>query len=309
MAVPCSSKHGPIPCTVLKNLFVWMLCSQVKTFKFMAGPRSPTSPVTAQFISQRWRIIFFWCNADFQQRSNQRLVVLPQRRSSSFHIVDDSSHLVGMKLFKNIRIYGLGVLPQTRPSSFHGVEEPSCVWNSCSQLKTFKFMVVPRSPTSSVTAQLIRFVLVLCRLTNNVQMNGSSCSSKHGPTHFTLLKTILIWMVWSFSTTFDLMAGPCYPKHGPVHFTVLKIFFVSLLCSQLKSFKFMAGPRSPTSPVTAQFILRRWRIVSFWCCADFQQRSKKRMVVLPQTRSSWFRFVEKSFSSGWYETFQQPSNL
>ena len=46
------------------------------------------------------------------------------------------------------------VLPQTRPSSIHGVEDSTCldVMQPC---KTFKFMAGPRSPTSSVTAQLI----------------------------------------------------------------------------------------------------------------------------------------------------------
>ena len=53
---PCSSKHGPIPFTMLKNLFVWMLCSRLRTFKFKARPRSPTTPITAQVISWRWRI-------------------------------------------------------------------------------------------------------------------------------------------------------------------------------------------------------------------------------------------------------------
>ena len=107
--------------------FVWMLCSYLKPFKFVAGPRSPTSPVTAQLVSRRWRIISFWCYADCQQRSKEWLVVLPQTRSSSFHGVKQISRLDGRKLFKNIRIYGWAVLPQTRPSSFHNNKEPFCL--------------------------------------------------------------------------------------------------------------------------------------------------------------------------------------
>ena len=118
MTGPCSPKHSPVPFTVLKNLFVWMLCSHLKPFKFMAGPRSPTSFVTAQLISRRWRIFLHWSCADCQQPSNQRLVVLPQTRSSSFHGVKAFSRLDGMKLFKNIQRYGRTVLCQTRPSSF-----------------------------------------------------------------------------------------------------------------------------------------------------------------------------------------------
>ena len=121
VAGPCSFNCKPIPFTVLKNFFVWMLCSHLKPFKFMAGPCSPTSPVTAQLISRRWRI--FWFYADCQQRSNQRRVVLPQTRSTSFHGVENILRLDGIKLFKNTRFYGWAVLPQTRPSSFHDVEK------------------------------------------------------------------------------------------------------------------------------------------------------------------------------------------
>ena len=151
MAGLCSPKHGPVLFTVLKKLFVWMFCSHVKTFKFMAGPRSPTSPVTAQVISRLWRLVSFWCCANFEQRSNERMVVLPQ----------------------------------TRSNAFHGVKE------------------------------------------------------------------LFLWMVWSFSKTVELEAGPCSPKHGPVLFTVMKNVFVWMLCSHVKTLKLMAGPRSPTSPVTA----------------------------------------------------------
>ena len=195
MAGPCFPKHSPKSFTVLKNHFLWMLCSHLNTIKFMAGPRSPTSLVTAQLILRRWRIISLGCCADFQQRSNERMVVLPQTHSRSFHGVEDSFHLEGMKLSKNIRTHGWAVLPQTRPSSFHGVEEPFCL----------------------------------------------------------------------------------------------------MLCSQLNTFKLMAGPRSPSSPVTAQLFLQRWRTISFWCCADFQQRSNERMVVLPQTQLSCFHGVENFF--------------
>ena len=150
MAGPCSPKHGPNSFTVLKNHFVWMLCSQLITFQFMAGPRSPKSSVTAGLISQRWKLISLWCCADFQQRSNERMVVLPQTDSRSFHGVEDSFHLDGMKLVKNNRIYGWAVLSQTRPNSFHGVEETFCLMLS----NQLKLMVGLQSPISPVPAQL-----------------------------------------------------------------------------------------------------------------------------------------------------------
>ena len=154
---PCSPKHDPVLFTVLKSCFVWMLCSHLKPFKLMAGPRSPTSPVTAHLISRRWRVFSFY--ADCQQRSNQRRVVLPQTLSSSFHGVKNISRLDGMKLFKNVRIYGWAVLPQTRPSFF---------WRCW---KDFSFDVM--------------------RIVNNVQLNSWSCSPKHGSAHFTVLKHLL----------------------------------------------------------------------------------------------------------------------
>ena len=121
-AGPFLFQHGPVLFTVLKILFVWIICSHLKPFMFMAGPRSPTSPVTTQLISRRWVTFSSWCYADCQQRSNQRLVVLPQTRSSSFHRVKAFSRLDDHKLFKYHQIYGWAVLPQTRPSFFHGVE-------------------------------------------------------------------------------------------------------------------------------------------------------------------------------------------
>ena len=109
--------------TVLKILLVWIICSQLKPNMFMAGPRSPTFPVTTQLISRRWIFFSSWWYADCQQRSNQRLVVLPQTRSSSFHGVKAFSRLDVIRLFKYHHFYGWAVLPQTRPSFFHGVEQ------------------------------------------------------------------------------------------------------------------------------------------------------------------------------------------
>ena len=78
----------------------------LKTFKLMAGPRCPTSPVTAQLISRRRRFFLFWCCTTFQQRSNERLVVLPQTRSTSIHGVESTYCPDGMKLFKKCRNFG-----------------------------------------------------------------------------------------------------------------------------------------------------------------------------------------------------------
>ena len=173
-----SSFHG-----VEKLFFVWMLCSWLIPFKFVAGPCSPTSPVTAQLISRRWRIISFWCYADCQQRSNQRLVVLPKTRSSSFHGVKQISRLDGMKLCKNIRFYGWAVLPQTRPSSFHNVKKPFCldVMHTIKTIQVYGWAALPNIPC-------------------------------HGPAHFAALKNLFVVKLCRLSTTFKSTAGRAPPN-------------------------------------------------------------------------------------------------
>ena len=150
-----------------------MLCSQLNSVKLMAGPRSPTSPVTAQLIFQRWGIFSFCCFANFQQRSNERMVVFPQTRSEAFHGVEDSFYLDGTKLFKNLRTYGWAVLPQTRPSSFHGVEEHFRldVLQPCKNIQVYGWAALPNIPC-------------------------------HGPAHFATLKNHFVLMLCRLSTTF-----------------------------------------------------------------------------------------------------------
>ena len=147
-----------------------------KIFKLMAGPRFPTSPVTAQLIS-------FWCYADFQQRSNERLVVLPQTRSSSNHAVVSTFRPDGVKLFRNIQILGWVVLPQTRPSSFHGVE------------KLFRLDVM--QPFQNYSSWWL------------------SCAPQHpchGPAHFAAFNILVVLMLCRLSTTFKWTAGRAPPN-------------------------------------------------------------------------------------------------
>ena len=125
-----------------------------KTFKLMAGPRCPTSLVAAQFISRRRRFFLFWCCTDFQQRSNERLVVLPQTRSNSFHGVESTFRPDGMKLFKRFKILA-GSCFLKHGLILFTVLQNLFDWMLCSHLKTLKLMAGPRSPTSPVTAQLI----------------------------------------------------------------------------------------------------------------------------------------------------------
>ena len=157
----------------------------------------------------------------------------PKHGPVSFTVLNNFFRLEIMQPFKNHSSLWLGRAPQhplSRPSWFCGVEE------------SFRFDVM--------------------QIVNNLQKNGWSCSPKHDPADFTVSNNFLVWMVWSFSKTFEVMAGLCSPKHGPVPFTVLKNLFVWMLCSHLKNFKFMIGLRSPTSFATAQLVSRRWTLFS-----------------------------------------------
>ena len=205
-----------------------------------------------------------------------------------------------MKLFKNIRTYGWYVLTQTRPSYFHGVEElfRLDVMLPIKHNQVDCWAALPNIPChgpAHFAALKNRFVLMLCRLSTTFKWTDVCAPPNTVQGISRCWKNLFVWMVWNFSKTFQRMAGPCSPKHGPVLFTVLKILFVWMFCNHVNTSKFMAGPRSPTTSVTAQLNSRRWRIVSFWCYANIQQRSNERTFVLPQTRSRAFHGVEELF--------------
>ena len=208
----------------------------------------------------------FWCYADFQQRSNERLVVVPQTRSSSNHAVESIYCPDGVKLFKNIQNLGWVVLPQTRPSSFHGVEESFRldVTQPFQNLSSWWLGRAPQHPLSrpsSIRGVEDSFRFDVVQIFNNIQMNDWSYSPKHGPVPFTVLKNLFVWMLSSYFENIQVdgwAALPNIPCHGRAHFAALNIFFL-------------------------------------WCCADFQQRSNERLVVLPQTRSSSFHGVKATF--------------
>ena len=167
----CFPNHGPVPTTVLKKLFVWMLCSHFENFQVDGLAALPNIPCHGS----AWFVLML-CR--FSTASNERLVVLPQTRSSSNYAVESIFRQDGVKLFKNIQILSWVVLPQTRPSSFHGVEKPfrldvmqpfqkySSCWQSC----------VPQHPC-------------------------------HGPNHFAAFNILVVLMLCRLSTTFNWTAG------------------------------------------------------------------------------------------------------
>ena len=185
------------------------------------------------------------------------------------------------------------------------------------------------------------FVLMLCKIFNNNHMNGWSCSPKHNPAHFTGLKIFLIWMVWSFSTTFELMvktvlpltrpssfhgvenlfrldvvqpskntqvygwaALPDIPCHGPAHFAALKNHFVLMLCRRSTTFQWTAG-RAP--PNTVHLISRCWKLFSFGWYEGFETHSNIWLAsALPNTAQFCLR-CWRNVSSGFYAAIKKPS--
>ena len=145
--------------------------------------RSPTSPVTTQLISRRRRIFSFRCDADYQQRLNERLVVLPQTRSSSIHGVESTFRPDGVKLFKNIRNSGWVVLFQTRSKSVHSVEE--------------------------------LFWLDVMQPLKNIQVRGKAALPNipcHGQTQFKAINKVFFLMLCRLSTLFKWTAGRAPPN-------------------------------------------------------------------------------------------------
>ena len=263
VAGPCSPKHGPYFFTVLKNHFVWMLCSHVKTFKFMAWPRSATSPVKAQLISRVRKIISLWCCADMQQRSNEQMVALPQTHSRSFHGVEDFFHLEGMKLFKNFRTYGWAVLSQTRPISFHGVEE--------------------------------HFRLDVMKPIKHLQVDGWAALPNipcHGPAHFPALKNHFVLLLCRLSTTFKWTDGRAPPN---------TFLFISRCWIMFWSGSFEAFPKHSNlwlgraPPNTAYVFSRCWKLFFLHGMKLFKNIRTYGWVVIPQLQPSLVHGVEYPF--------------
>ena len=170
---------------------------QFKHIQVYAWAALPNIPVPAKLISRRWKIFSSWCYADFQQRSIERMIVLPQTRSSAFHGVEKSFRLDGMKLFNNIRSYGWAVLPQARPSSFNGVEETFRL-DVMQPGKTFQvkgWAALPNIPSHGplrFAALRNRFVLMLCRVSTTFKWTAG-----HAPTN-TVQRISRYWRTFSF---------------------------------------------------------------------------------------------------------------
>ena len=206
LAGSCSPKHGPLLVTVSQKLFVGMFCSHFKNSQVDGWATLPNIPCHGPAHVAALNI-FFWCCAVFEQRSNGRLVVLPQTRSSSKQGVESIFRPDGVKHFKNIPLLGWVVLPQTRPSSFYGVTEPFRLdvmqpFQEQSSWWLGRAPQYPLSRPSSFHGVIYGYRFDVMQTFNNVQLNGWSCSPKHGPAHRTVLSQLFVRMAWSSLKTF-----------------------------------------------------------------------------------------------------------
>ena len=161
--------HGPAHFAASKILFVWILYRLSTTFKWTADRASSN---TVHLNSRRWVNFSSGWHETFQKHSKFRL---GRAFLNTAQIYSRCYRTFFTGCYAAIYIqssWWLGRAPQhplSRPSSFHGVKHGH------------------------------RFDVM--QLLNNVQMNGSSCSPKHGPAQLTLLSQLVVWKTWSFSKT------------------------------------------------------------------------------------------------------------
>ena len=310
-----------------KNFFVLMLCSHLKTFELMSGPRSPTSYVTAQLIPRRWKTVSTWCYSHLWPGR------APQTRSSSSHGVEKVFRQVGMKFFNNIQVNGCAVIPQARPNFVHGVEEIFCldVMQLFENLQVYGCAALPNIPChgpAHFAALKNRFVLMLCKLSrtfkwtagralpNAIQLISRFWRSL-SPGWYEAFEKHLNWKLGRVPQTrpiffhsvievfrLDVMQPskniqvyswatlPNIACHDPAHCAAFKKRLVLMLSRLSTKFKWTAG-RAP--PNTVQLISRCWKNSRL----DGMKLSKNNRTdgraVLPQTRPSFTHGVEKLF--------------
>ena len=291
-----------------------MLCSHFENIQVDGWAKLPNIRCHGPAHFAALNIFSFWCCADFPQRSNERLVVLPQTRSSSYHGVKSTFRPDGVKLFKNIPILGWVVLLQTRQSSFYGVEEPFRldVMQPFQKLLSWWLGRAPQHPLSrpsSFHGGKHRYRFDVMQTFNNVQMNGWSCSPNHGPAQFTVLSQLFVRMAWSFLKTFEILNGSCFPKHCPTLFTVLKNLFVWVLCSHFKNIQVDGWAALPNIPChgPARFTALNKVFFLMLCrlSTAFKWTAGRASPNTVQLNSR--RWV--NISSGWHETFQKVSKF
>ena len=162
--------------------------------------------------------------------------MFPQTRSKSIHGAEEPFRLDVMQPFQKHSSWWLGRAPQhplLRASLFHGVKHGH------------------------------RFDVM--QIFNKVETNGWSCSPKHGPVPFTVLKNLYVWMLCSHFKNIQvdgLAALPNVPCHGPAQFTAINMGIVLMLCRLSTTFKWTAGRASPN---TVQLNSRCWiNFLSGW---------------------------------------------
>ena len=153
LAWSCFPKHGPFLFTVLKNLFVWMLCSHFKNIQVDCWAALPNIPChgPAHFTALNMDIALILCRLSTTFSSTPGRAPSNTVQLISRCWVNFSSGW--LEAFQKHSKFRLGKAP---PNT---VQVLSRWWKTFSSgcyaviSKTFKFMAGPRSPTSPVMAQ------------------------------------------------------------------------------------------------------------------------------------------------------------
>ena len=150
------------------RLVVMQTFNNVQTNGCSCSPIHGTAHITVlkTFLSGWYEI--------FQKHANRCLGRAPPNTTQFLSRCWTIFWLDIMQPLQKLSSWWLGRAPQhplSQPSSLRGVE------------KSFRF-------------SLMQFI-------NSVQMNGWSCSPKHGPAHITVLSQLFARMAWSFSKTFN----------------------------------------------------------------------------------------------------------
>ena len=252
-------------------------------------------------------MFFFWCYAEFQQRSNERLLVLPQIRSSSIHGVESTFCPNGVKLFKNHQNLDWIVLFQTWPGSFHGVEEPFRLdvmqpfrkhW-SWWQGRVSK---IPCHDPAYFAALNYVFVLMLCRFSTALKWTAG-----RAPPNTNQLN-LRCWV--NFSSGWHEV----FQKHSNLRLVVLPQTrpgslhgveepFLWMLCSHFNNFQVHRWTALPNIPCHGQihFTSVNMGIVLMLC--RLSTTFKWTVGRAPPNTVQLISRCWVNFSSGWHEAF------
>ena len=287
----------------------------------MAGPRSPTSPVTAQLISRRWKTFSFWCYADFQQPSSEGLIVLPH---NTVQLISRCYNVISFGWYEAFHKHSTLWLGRAPPNTAQFLSRCGRTFSFGCYAAVYKHSslwlgqapYIPCHGPAHFAALKNRIVLMLCRLwttfkrtagraaPNTVQLISRCWRSSLSGWYEAFQKHSKLWPGCAPPNTAQILSrceiffsSGCYedfqnnsnlwlgraPPKGPAHFTVWKHLFVWMVGKFSKPPKFMAGPCSSKHCPVHFTVLKNLFVWMVWSLSKTFKNWA--WAVLPQTRS------------------------